>query len=133
MRAMTEAKRSLLLALIADGATGIAINNAGVWRVAGGDPTGQAPPSYATTQTWTTATVMSLWSDDILVSNGSRGSMRISAAGRQRALELRRLEASSTATSSPGPCAACAEMDGWGCQEHQPPHPAVAPKTEAAP
>lgn len=102
MRAMTEAKRSLLLALIADGATGILINSAGAWRVLGEDPTGQASPGYATTKLWGTGTVMSLWKDDILVDNGSRGSMRISAAGRQRALELRRLEASSTATSNPG-------------------------------
>lgn len=109
MRAMTEAKRSLLLALIADGATGILINSAGAWRVLGEDPTGQASPGYATTKLWGTGTVMSLWKDDILVDNGSRASpppswwsMRISAAGRQRALELRRLEASSTATSNPG-------------------------------
>lgn len=87
MRKMTGPKQSLLLALIAEGATGIVISSLGVWRATGEDPTGQADPGYATTETWTTPTVMALWGEDLLLSR-ERGSMVISAAGRVRGREL---------------------------------------------
>ena len=87
MRKMTEAKRSLLLALIGEGATGIVISSQGVWRVVGHDKTGKAPQGYATDATWTRSTVMALWTEDLLVDCvvPSRGAFRLGSAGRVRA------------------------------------------------